>query len=918
MNRFLVNWKPLAVALLPLAAFVAVYSDVFIFRTKILTHDTVNWVAAFGYFLDCLASGSLPLWDPYSFSGAPFFLNHNIIGAFDPTMIAALIHYKWLNGNLIDVYQVNFLMRLAVFYLGARQLFVLLTKSTFSATIGATFALFALGPNSFWQHGSTLIITYVPYAMYSFLRIWEADGSRAARIQSMVWFSYLAGISFNIYLPTYFVVYFTYAFAFLILSRKLRLVEVRGLLNQVGLIPILISVLIFSAMTLPFFAASFELLPKKGEFFSYTRYERDPRGEEIVSETEIDVTKASSVSRSSLHNFMAILLPGPDLRFFVPDRLFTNENFVGPSLLASILVLLFALAGQAPYRGLFLFLIALCAGFQFSEPLYTYFLKYLPLTKTIRQLHNFTAFFILTFGALLAMAVNWLSEANLTRTKKAVLILIGLHLAGIFAYLCYVQRKVFASGVGMDFWAALQQNISKYGWFLFLCYALLWAYLTLADQRWVRAIYGSIISLLLIQLLQFNTALKRYVVQPSFDVHQDELFHYRPFSYTETRVPLAPRHSVLWGFLPSLYRQPTALPTYFYQYMSLSRTTYDFIRLTPVESQIFASGIGGHRYGIFSQFIPAKDSLEALSLINSIEPEELKKAAVVEGLNPEDTKSANLDSAQIRETKRPLTPARTRSLSDFYDKILHVEIPKGSIDQPISISIPHHVRKLPPWDYSHIGFSQIFFGNLSSSYHVPFRYHPGLSVSQLDADHYCYREAADWSVKHVLPGYYPTVYSQPPFRCEIEKTENGFLISPEVTGAFVTDDIGEPYVDKPMKSFDLAFLEREPFSLGGASNIKVLEFGPNHIEFEVTDTSGGLFYYADTFSKYWKAFVDGQKAHIYKSNFAYKGVLLTPGSHTVRFEFFPTVVVLSYIIYALLLLIVPIGQLAFCNRESKS
>ncbi|NOG84063.1 MAG: YfhO family protein [Planctomycetes bacterium] len=80
------------------------------------------------------------------------------------------------------------------------------------------------------------------------------------------------------------------------------------------------------------------------------------------------------------------------------------------------------------------------------------------------------------------------------------------------------------------------------------------------------------------------------------------------------------------------------------------------------------------------------------------------------------------------------------------------------------------------------------------------------------------------------------------------------------------------------------------------TNISVKNHTVNFVTLEITVDSSGFLYFADGYSKHWKAFVDGARVKLYKANINFKAVSLPPGTHSVTFEYDPTLY--RYSLYA--------------------
>ncbi len=76
---------------------------------------------------------------------------------------------------------------------------------------------------------------------------------------------------------------------------------------------------------------------------------------------------------------------------------------------------------------------------------------------------------------------------------------------------------------------------------------------------------------------------------------------------------------------------------------------------------------------------------------------------------------------------------------------------------------------------------------------------------------------------------------------------------------------------------------------GGESSddVKVVGYGPNQIDLETTILTQGYLVLSEIYYPGWTASIDGQETEIVKANYALRAVLLTPGSHRIRFIYFP-------------------------------
>lgn len=98
----------------------------------------------------------------------------------------------------------------------------------------------------------------------------------------------------------------------------------------------------------------------------------------------------------------------------------------------------------------------------------------------------------------------------------------------------------------------------------------------------------------------------------------------------------------------------------------------------------------------------------------------------------------------------------------------------------------------------------------------------------------------------------------------------------------------EQVLDEDFRPEEIAIVQDGPRLNGtGQGRIEVGYYGPNDILFVVETDSPALLVLSDTFYPGWQATVDGQRVPIYRTNAAFRGVLIPAGKHRVEMEFRP-------------------------------
>ena len=72
-----------------------------------------------------------------------------------------------------------------------------------------------------------------------------------------------------------------------------------------------------------------------------------------------------------------------------------------------------------------------------------------------------------------------------------------------------------------------------------------------------------------------------------------------------------------------------------------------------------------------------------------------------------------------------------------------------------------------------------------------------------------------------------------------------------------------------------------------SESFEVCSFNANSIKIRTHFNKEKFLVYTDSFQSDWQVFVNGKRVPLYRSNFAFKGVELSPGENIVYFRYFP-------------------------------
>ena len=86
-------------------------------------------------------------------------------------------------------------------------------------------------------------------------------------------------------------------------------------------------------------------------------------------------------------------------------------------------------------------------------------------------------------------------------------------------------------------------------------------------------------------------------------------------------------------------------------------------------------------------------------------------------------------------------------------------------------------------------------------------------------------------------------------------------------------------------------LKASSFTVDSLAIIKVKTYKPNHLEYETSNSNKGFAVFSEMYyGNGWKASIDGKELEINRVNYAFRGLEIPAGKHTVSFKFEPQVV----------------------------
>ena len=299
------------------------------------------------------------------------------------------------------------MLRFFVFYTGCYLLISSFTRNRFAVSAASHWALFALGTCAFRQNGYLIMMTYAPLFFWA---IHNFCNRVLKKKESCAFFSIAcitAGLTFNLYLPLYFLLA-SLIFGFLLLCHYKTFFFVKNI-QRIPLFYAGLSILLFFGLicpTLSIFIDCFRIA--KNEVISLTRSERLlESGLSLFANPQILAPEWRG--SGSWQDLWAALMPGFYSPYFIfpANPSFTEHFFSLPIILSFLLFspfLLKHLYREIPY--VFISCLAMAALVFFINPYFLFLVDFLPGLRNLRQLGNFFGYFIVFISLIYAVVIN--------------------------------------------------------------------------------------------------------------------------------------------------------------------------------------------------------------------------------------------------------------------------------------------------------------------------------------------------------------------------------------------------------------------------------------------------------------------------------------------------------------------------------
>ncbi|HSL47960.1 MAG TPA: YfhO family protein [Candidatus Deferrimicrobiaceae bacterium] len=125
-------------------------------------------------------------------------------------------------------------------------------------------------------------------------------------------------------------------------------------------------------------------------------------------------------------------------------------------------------------------------------------------------------------------------------------------------------------------------------------------------------------------------------------------------------------------------------------------------------------------------------------------------------------------------------------------------------------------------------------------------------------------------------------------------TARRFLADPAKSQAFMQSSV---LLERRPATLDEGSAEPGRGAGAGPGRVDIGRWDYNTLALDVDAPAAAVLYWADGFDPSWRAWVDGKEVAVHRANLAFKAVFVPPGRHAVRFEYRPTAIVVTGLLF---------------------
>ncbi len=369
---------------------------------QIFSHDSIRWYGVYHFLADSLSNGIFPYWDPYDFSGQPFYYNLGILRLYEPITIAFIMLSKALNLSMLTTFHWEYMFRIWLTALGVYFCFRQFNKYMLSnLLIFGIFLFSSFTTTCLRQNGILYVFCWAPWALWFLLRL-----LKNFNFYNLIGFSFFVGISLSSYQGAYLLTYLFIFIATLLINHNHDLAKL--LKQKKNILLIILGVILIALLSLPLWTVAIE----QSKIVPTARLDDKASIHKGVNLDYGSIAKAGT--HSDMADFLELIFPAAARGFFVSGFngiINVSECFLYIGISTLILCFLGARV-KSKYRLNFLLTLILTGLLMLGPKAGVHEILYImfyPL-RIARHMHLFAGFFIFTFFYFIGQGMDFVLD----------------------------------------------------------------------------------------------------------------------------------------------------------------------------------------------------------------------------------------------------------------------------------------------------------------------------------------------------------------------------------------------------------------------------------------------------------------------------------------------------------------------------
>jgi len=240
-----------------LAVYILFFHTLLITHTRMFSHDTIWFYGIFHYFSGSLLNGIFPYWDPFDYSGQPFYLNLSIMHLINPITIILIFCNKVLQVSLVTLYHWNFMIYIIISGLGVYFLSRNVNKYKFTSYVVLFIFLFSSFTYiALRQAGFLYSFIWLPWVLLFMLRL-----IKGVSFYNIVGLGLFLGLAMSGYQGLYVLVYMIVFTLSLLVNKRVFIKSIFEKRNRLFIIPLILIIISISMPLISVFKDKDDFLP---------------------------------------------------------------------------------------------------------------------------------------------------------------------------------------------------------------------------------------------------------------------------------------------------------------------------------------------------------------------------------------------------------------------------------------------------------------------------------------------------------------------------------------------------------------------------------------------------------------------------------------------------------------------------------